>query len=261
MTISAFSPMSAAPSADHKRLSAWLLLLLRAGDSHGWALFTQLRDLGLVFDSGRAYRALRELEGEGAVTSHWAASHSGPRRRAYHLTPEGRGRLDALARCISTVWEQEEAFQRERGEPGFGANRSDANRRNEGGSETGHSARSRSGERVTVSWDLLAAWLLALLDRESSYGYLLRSALDDRDVCVDSAAMYRVLRKLETDGYLRSQWVTSAAGPRRRLYRIDARGRHKLRELTDAIAAVRDCHAAFLRAYEGEPRSARSASG
>ena len=68
--------------------------------------------------------------------------------------------------------------------------------------------------------------------------------------------MYRVLRQLESDGWLQSRWMQPAAGPRRRLYRLTLKGRRSLEELVTGITDVQSSHAAFLRAYEGAGRGA-----
>ena len=66
----------------------------------------------------------------------------------------------------------------------------------------------------------------------------------------DPAALYRALRQLDDEGCLRSRWVDSTAGPRRRQYRVTAKGRRALVELTGLITAIRDRHRAFLQEYE-----------
>ena len=68
-------------------------------------------------------------------------------------------------------------------------------------------------------------------------------------MCADTGAVYRVLRKLERDGCAESSWAASAAGPRRRLYRLTDKGRQALAENVAVIAATRDDHAAFLQAH------------
>ena len=97
--------------------------------------------------------------------------------------------------------------------------------------------------------ELLTAWVLLLLARESGHGYELRSRLVEAGVRTDTGAVYRVLRKLERDGCAASAWAASEAGPQRRLYRLTEKGRVALAENVPAIAATRDDHAAFLRAH------------
>jgi DNA-binding PadR family transcriptional regulator len=65
-----------------------LLLPLQERPDYGYDLVTRLRALGVEDDSA-AYRALRSLEADGAVTSHWKEPVAGPARRMYQVTPVG----------------------------------------------------------------------------------------------------------------------------------------------------------------------------
>ena len=216
-------------------LTGWLLLLLCEGEQHGWALRTQLTERGIVVEGASVYRHLRELESEGALASRWVAPVAGPQRRLYELTAQGPARLDEFAATISSTWRQHadlvEAKQR--------ADLPQA-------PATGQQA----APAATVGRELLSAWLLLLLDDRASYGYDLRHALESHHVRSDPAALYRVLRQLDDEGLLRSRWVDSTAGPRRRQYRATAKGRRTLGELAGLITAIRDRHRAFLREYE-----------
>jgi DNA-binding PadR family transcriptional regulator len=62
-------------------------------DSHGYDLRTAIGELtkGAVnVDAGGLYRTLRRLEEDGFVASQWVEGESGPQRRDYSITPEGR---------------------------------------------------------------------------------------------------------------------------------------------------------------------------
>jgi PadR family transcriptional regulator PadR len=75
-----------------------LLLLLAEGTSHGYELLERVAELGLDrLDAGRLYRCLRAMDEEGLVRSAWEPSSTGPARRTYSLTDEGRDWLHALA--------------------------------------------------------------------------------------------------------------------------------------------------------------------
>lgn len=219
-------------------MRAWLLLLLDTGDSYGWALFGELRDRGISIEASLAYRDLRELERDGLVTSRWMPSAAGPQRRFYRLTSGGRQALRDLAATVRAASELHEMFARalddvERGAPGVPAP-----------SAHDEAAAARPGP------ELRAAWLMLLLGSGVSYGYELRQELDARNIRIDPATMYRLLRKLERTGWLESRWMNPSAGPRRRLYRLTTAGRRNLDELAILIRASRDAHRAFLDAYE-----------
>lgn len=72
-------------------LEPTLLLLLHHGPAHGYTLMDELGAFGLGdMDPSAVYRALREMEGRGWVTSSWEEEQAqGPPRRVYRLTELG----------------------------------------------------------------------------------------------------------------------------------------------------------------------------
>jgi DNA-binding PadR family transcriptional regulator len=64
---------------------------LHHSTSHGYTLLERLEEFGLgTVDSGVVYRALRDMEQMGWVTSAWDAEQAqGPPRRVYRLTAQG----------------------------------------------------------------------------------------------------------------------------------------------------------------------------
>lgn len=90
-----------------------LLLLLAEGTSHGYELLEQIAALGLLRpDPGRVYRCLRAMDEDGLVHSAWTPSTTGPARRTYELTDEGRDWLNALAGSLAEVSRAIETYQR-----------------------------------------------------------------------------------------------------------------------------------------------------
>lgn len=78
-----------------------LLLLISEQPSHGYDLMERLEHLGLgTTDPGGLYRALRAMERDGLVLSHWEMSSTGPARRTYTLTEEGLDWLHAWAGAL-----------------------------------------------------------------------------------------------------------------------------------------------------------------
>jgi PadR family transcriptional regulator PadR len=81
-----------------------LLLLLAEGTSHGYELLDQVSALGLErVDPGGLYRCLRAMDQEGLVRSSWEPSTTGPARRTYELTDEGREWLHVVAGSLAEV--------------------------------------------------------------------------------------------------------------------------------------------------------------
>ena len=77
------------------------------------------------------------------------------------------------------------------------------------------------------------ALLRMLHERGQSYGYELAegiSAYALSDSQVDRSALYRTLRTLEENGFVRSKWDTESTGPARRVYSLTKPGREHLRE-------------------------------
>lgn len=239
------SPSSSSSASHHDTalLAPWLLLLLRDGESYGRALFGSLNERGINVDSSFGYRTLRALEGDEAVTSRRAKSERGPLRRCYRLTRKGRRRLGELAADIAAAHRLQGRFL-------------EAYEREHGGHGRDHRARvpgDHDAALSSVGRELLAAWLLLLLHRGESYGYGLREALAEHQVQTDRGGMYRLLRALERGGSLKSHWTKSAAGPRRRSYRVTPAGGRHLDELARIIAVTHEGYGAFLQAYADAP--------
>src|SRR5579871_5410498 len=82
-------------------LTAYLLLLLRNWNMHGYQLMKQLMQFGYQpTDPGSIYRQLRQLERQGFIRSSWETGESGPARRTYTLTDAGNAFLNAWAAAI-----------------------------------------------------------------------------------------------------------------------------------------------------------------
>ena len=75
--------------------------------------------------------------------------------------------------------------------------------------------------------------VLAVLSqlREVQYGYSLRQALAKRGMPIEGGTLYPLLRRLEGQGLLASEWRIED-GPPRRYYRLNDAGEALLAELT-----------------------------
>jgi len=70
-----------------------LLLLLSEGKSHGYGLLEKVKEFGFYEedpDISVLYRNLNKFEKEGYVTSEWETAESGPAKKVYELTEEGK---------------------------------------------------------------------------------------------------------------------------------------------------------------------------
>ncbi|HEV2785553.1 MAG TPA: helix-turn-helix transcriptional regulator [Solirubrobacteraceae bacterium] len=242
---------TAARQSDRQLLTAWLLLLVE-DEGYGWALRRRLEEHGVRVDPAAVYRRLRHLERAGLLVSHWTKSDAGPQRRLYRTTPKAQAALDEAAAAIRDIRDVHAAFQR-----AYEDSKERASSRDPGANgwvTAGEPAAGSTGGRPTAAVrlerELLAAWLLLLLDGGASYGYGLRRRLERHGIDVEPAGMYRALRQLERDGWLESRWLAPADGPARHFYRLTRRGRRNLDEVARMITRIHDTHDAFVRAYE-----------
>jgi DNA-binding PadR family transcriptional regulator len=75
---------------------------------------------------------------------------------------------------------------------------------------------------------------------EAKYGYSLINELAEQGLNIDQGTLYPLLRRLEADGLLQSQWNTEGSRPRR-YYVISPSGASLLQALSDewrGLAAV-----------------------
>ena len=74
-----------------RMLEPVLLLLLHHGPAHGYTFLEQLGEFGLEgLNPSVVYRALRDMEERGWVTSTWDDEQTqGPPRRVYSITTQG----------------------------------------------------------------------------------------------------------------------------------------------------------------------------
>ena len=67
---------------------------------------------------------------------------------------------------------------------------------------------------------------------EARYGYALIDELSSRGLEIDQGTLYPLLRRLEDQGLLESEWNVEGSRPRR-YYKISAAGEELLQELID----------------------------
>ena len=75
--------------------------------------------------------------------------------------------------------------------------------------------------------------------RKPRYGYELRQALAERGMPIEEGTLYPLLRRLESQGLLNSEWKIED-GPPRRYYSLNADGKKLLKKLTDAWQGMND---------------------
>lgn len=75
--------------------------------------------------------------------------------------------------------------------------------------------------------------------RKPRYGYELRQALAERGMPIEEGTLYPLLRRLEAQGVLSSEWRIED-GPPRRYYTLNADGRKLLKKLTESWRGMND---------------------
>lgn len=69
--------------------------------------------------------------------------------------------------------------------------------------------------------------------REKQYGYSLLQLLVDKHIAIEANTLYPLLRRLETQGLLESNWDVTEVRPRK-FYLLSDKGREILAQLTAA---------------------------
>ncbi|MCM1037210.1 MAG: PadR family transcriptional regulator [Bacteroides sp.] len=73
-----------------------VLLLLARGDAYASELIRGLKEARLIVVEGTLYPLLTRLKNDGLLSYRWEESTSGPPRKYYSLTDQGRHTLDML---------------------------------------------------------------------------------------------------------------------------------------------------------------------
>ena len=90
--------------------------------------------------------------------------------------------------------------------------------------------------RLELRRGCLVVSVLAQL-REEHYGYTLRKALADRGLAIEESTLYPLLRRLETQGLLTSEWREEDKR-NKRFYRLSSDGERLLSQLLEEWQAI-----------------------
>jgi DNA-binding PadR family transcriptional regulator len=82
--------------------------------------------------------------------------------------------------------------------------------------------------------------------RVPRYGYALRQALAERGMPIEEGTLYPLLRRLEAQGLLKSEWRIEN-GPPRRYYALNADGRKLFKKLTESWQGMNDAMGRLLQ--------------
>jgi DNA-binding PadR family transcriptional regulator len=97
--------------------------------------------------------------------------------------------------------------------------------------------------------------VLVLLCDADDHGYSLAEQLAGFGIGdVNASTLYRVMRKMEDHGWVRSEWEDGGKGPQRRVYTITDSGRAALGEEIAAFEARRDSIDMLIKRYRQIPQ-------
>jgi PadR family transcriptional regulator, regulatory protein PadR len=97
--------------------------------------------------------------------------------------------------------------------------------------------------------------LLLLLRERPLHGYELLERIPELGVegRVDIGNLYRLLRSLEDEGLVRSEWSAELPGPAKRTYELTDDGKRLLDRWAEALRRAQTTIATFLERYEASP--------
>ena len=126
-----------------------------------------------------------------------------------------------------------------------------------------HGRRPHSRSRFLVGpnrWQVIARVerflepaLLLLLEEQQAHGYELLERLPEvlgDDARIDMGNLYRILRSLEEEGLVTSEWDVEAPGPAKRRYRLTRDGGLVLHHWVEALGEMQTRIESFIDRYE-----------
>ena len=100
---------------------------------------------------------------------------------------------------------------------------------------------------------LLQPFILLALKGRESYGYKLIERISEfrfHDSPPDVGAIYRNLRNMEKEGWVKSKWDTKGTGPAKRIYRITPQGEEILHGWAITLRKRKEALEQFLKFYQ-----------
>jgi DNA-binding PadR family transcriptional regulator len=89
--------------------------------------------------------------------------------------------------------------------------------------------------------------ILDLLKDKEFYGYEIHKLLEAEGIRVEFGSLYRLLIRLQNDGFLLSRWQESGKGPMKRIYNVSKKGIQELdATLSEAIDTVNKYYDEYL---------------
>lgn len=95
------------------------------------------------------------------------------------------------------------------------------------------------------------AFILLVLSLGPNHGLGILAKMDEivTGHRLDTAVIYRVLKKLELDGFIRHEWVNSDIGPRKKVFYITETGKKELYRYKNSIEKTIERLQIFVEIY------------
>ena len=106
----------------------------------------------------------------------------------------------------------------------------------------------------------LQPFILLVLKGKDSYGYELIEKIGEfrfHNSPPDVGAVYRNLRAMEKEGWVKSKWNTKGAGPAKRIYRITPQGEEILHGWAITLQKRKEALEQFLKVYRGHYKAGK----
>lgn len=98
--------------------------------------------------------------------------------------------------------------------------------------------------------NFLLPFILLLLSRMPAHGYELMQQLTNLGFfSLDQGNFYRMMRQLEKDNYVNSEWDTTSSGPAKRLYSLTDIGEKYLQQYADELQRYQSMLSQFFSMY------------
>ncbi|MDE5414496.1 MULTISPECIES: poly-beta-hydroxybutyrate-responsive repressor [Alkalihalobacterium] len=111
-------------------------------------------------------------------------------------------------------------------------------------------ANEKKDTSIVPSKNFVLPFILLILSRMSLHGYELIQKLQAFGFqTVDQGNLYRLLRKLESENLVKSEWDTTGSGPAKRLYSITDVGRNYLQGYAKKLELYQSMLDQFFNMY------------
>ena len=98
--------------------------------------------------------------------------------------------------------------------------------------------------------NFITPWVLLVLKQWSLHGYLIQQQLNQMGFTgIDHTTLYRELRRMESQGYVASEWEAGESGPARRVYRITSAGEEVLLGWSEVVSGYQRMINGFFDLY------------